>query len=358
MNNENRAVAILGAGSSGMATAAWLTMAGCRVTLCDTPEQAADFDRIRAQNGIILRGGSGKTGCALPYKLTHDFEEALKGARCVIICTSAGRHEEIAERVAPLAQNGQVFLLNPGNFGSFGLRRRLDALGRKDVAVAELCGCLWACRRTAPGEVLVAMPAKEGTVAALPASDTGKVIEAFDGIWKLNPGKNVLEVSLNSPNVISHVAGAVLNATPVEKKGEQFAFFMDGLSETVIQTFVLLEAERKAVMDALGLRLYGASSEGLMRKLMAPDCPAALHCFRALDGPSSFAHRYVSEDAACGVAMIVALGQEYGVPTPLTHAYLTIAGSINREDYLRTGRTPENLGLKGCSKEALLQALA
>ena len=356
--NENRAVTILGTGSSGMATAAYLTLAGCRVTLCDTPEQAADFEHTRAQNGIILRGGSGKTGCVLPYKLTNSFEEALRDALCVIICTSAGRHEEIAERVVPLAREGQVFLINPGNFGSFGLRRRLDALGKENVAVAELCGCLWACRRTAPGEVLVAMPAKEGTVAALPAADTQKVIDAFAGIWKLNPGKNVLEVSLNSPNVISHVAGAVLNATPVEKKGEQFAFFMDGLSETVIQTFIMLEEERKAVMDALELRLYGASSEGLMRKLMSPDCPEALYYFRSLDGPSSFAHRYVSEDAACGVAMLVSLGQAYGVPTPLTHAYLTIAQSINREDYLRSGRTLESLNLTGLSKEALLQSLA
>ena len=341
-----------------MATAAYLTQAGCRVTLCDTPEQAGDFEQIRRQNGIILRGGSGVTGCILPHKLTNDFEEALLDSGCVIICTSAGRHLEMAERIAPLAQPGQVFLLNPGNFGSFFLRRALDGLGKQDVAVAELCGCLWACRRPAPGEVLIAMAPKEGTIAALPASDTRKVIDAFEGIWKLNPGKNVLEVSLNSPNVISHVAGAVLNATSVEKKGEQFAFFMDGLSETVIQTFIQLEAERKAVMDALDMKIYGASSEGLMRKLMSPDCPAALHYFRALDGPSSFAHRYVSEDAACGVAMIVSLGAAYGVPTPLTQAYLTIAQSINREDYLRTGRTLESLALAGLSKDALMQALA
>lgn len=341
-----------------MATAAYLTMTGCRVTLCDTPEQAADFEQIRSQGGIILTGGSGSNGCALPWKLTNDFEDALRDSSCVIVCTSAGRHKEMAQRIAPLAQPGQVFLINPGNFGSFFLRRALDELGKQDVAVAELCGCLWACRRPAPGQILVAMPPKEGTVAALPAADTQKVIEAFEGIWKLKAGKNVLEVSLNSPNVISHVAGAVLNATPVEKKGADFAFFMDGLSETVIQTFIDLEAERKAVMDALGMDIYGASSEGLMRKLMDPDCPAALHYFRGLDGPSSFAHRYVSEDAACGVAMIVSLGREYGVPTPLTQAYLTIAQSINRQDYLRTGRTLETLGLSGLDADALMQALA
>lgn len=340
-----------------MSTAAYLTLSGCRVTLCDTPEQAVDFDVIRKQNGILLRGGSGKTGCALPYKLTYDFAEALQDSDCVIVCTSAGRHKEIAERIAPLAQSRQSFLLSPGNFGSFVFRRLLDAHGKQDIAVAELCGNLWACRRTAPGEVLIAMPLKEGTIAALPSVNTQKVIGAFQGILALKPGRNVLEISLNSPNVISHVAGAVLNATQLERKGADFAFFQDGLSETVIQTFIQLEAEREAVLNKLGLSVYGASSEGLMRKLMDPNCPEALCYFRSLDGPSSFSHRYVSEDAACGVAMIVSLGKQYQVPTPLTEAYLTIAQSINQENYLKTGRTLETVGLANLMTEELLASL-
>ena len=357
MNNANKKMTILGAGSSGMATAAYFTLNGCSVTLCDTVEQAIDFEIIRKQNGIILRGGSGKTGCVLPEKMTNDFAEALEGADRIVICTSAGRHKEIAGIIAPLAKSGQIFLLSPGNFGAFLLRKELDRLGKQDVIVAELCGNFWACRRTAPGEVLIAMPLKEGTIAALPAKDTQRVIDSFREIMALKAGKNVLEVSLNSPNVISHVAGAVLNATQVERKAEAFAFFQDGLSETVIQTFIQLEAERAAVMKKLGLSVYAASSEGLMRKLMDPECPPALHHFRGLDGPSSFAHRYVSEDAACGVAMIVSIGRAYGVPTPLTGAYLTIAESINQEDYLRNGRTLEAFGLDGLTAEELLTKL-
>lgn len=354
---NNKKVTILGAGSSGMATAAYLTMAGCSVTLCDTPEQAIDFGVIQKQGGIILRGGSGQTGCSLPDKLTNDFEEALAEAECVLVCTSASRHKEIAQRIAPLAKPGQKYLLSPGNFGAFFLRKALDELGKQAVVVAELCGNLWACRRTAPGEVLVAMPLKEGAIAALPVADTQTVIDAFQGILSLKAGKNILEVSLNSPNVISHVAGAVLNATQVERKGDAFAFFQDGLGEAVIHSFIRLEAERDAVMSKLGLSVYGASSEGLMRKLMDPNGPESLRFFRSLDGPSSFSHRYVSEDAACGVAMIVSLGQQYGVPTPLTQAFLTIAGSINETDYLQNGCTLENVGLAGLTAEQLLAKL-
>ena len=53
-------ITILGAGSAGMTTAAWLEMDGWEVTLWDTPDQAGDFEAIRRQGGIILRGGSGR----------------------------------------------------------------------------------------------------------------------------------------------------------------------------------------------------------------------------------------------------------------------------------------------------------
>lgn len=350
-------ITILGAGSTGMATAAYLTLCGCRVTLCDAESQAADFEQIRMQNGIILRGGSGKTGCAMPWKLTTDFGEALSDASAVLVCCSASRHEELAEVCAAFARSGQVLLLSPGNFGSFVFRKKLDEAGKEDVAVAELSGNIWACRRTAPGETLIALPFRKGTVAALPVCDTERVMEAFEDIFVLEAGKNVLEVSLNSPNVISHVGGAVLNAVQVEKLGETFAFFQDGLSESVIHSFVALEAERNAVLECLGLQVYAASSEGLMRKLMKDDKDPVFSFFRALDGPSGFSHRYVAEDAACGVSMLVSLGRQYGVATPLTQAFLTIAGSINETDYMQNGYTLEQLGLAGLTREELLEKL-
>lgn len=340
-----------------MATAAYFTLKGWEVTLWDTPEQA-DFEAIRLGGGIRLEGGSGLTGCAMP-RLTHDLAEALEWSGRVIVCTSAARHKELAEQAAPLAKPGQVLLLNPGNFGSFFFRRALDALGRQEVLTAELCGCLWACRRTAPGVTLVASPLKDRLkTAALPARDTGRVIEAFREMLPLEEGSNVLEVSLNSPNVISHVAGAVLNAGGIERKGEAFAFFLDGLGENCIQCFGALEKERNAVMERLGLAVYSPSSEGFMRLLMDRGSHPELDLFRSLDGPSGFSHRYVSEDAACGSAMLVSLGRQYGVPTPVTGAFLTIAGLLGGQDYAAGGRTLETLGLAGRTGEQLLAALA
>ena len=354
----DKCVTVLGAGSSGMTTAAYLGMEGWDVTLCDTPEQSGDFEVIRRQNGIILRGGSGKTGCQMPWKLTNNFKEALSGVKRVIICVSAGRHEEVARLVAPLAEEGQSFLLSPGNFGSFYFKKELEAEGKKGVKVAELSGNLWACRRTAPGEVLSSNPLKKSLkVAALPSMDTEAVIEDFSDVLPLTAAANIIEASLNSPNVVSHVSGAVLNATDIERKGKDYAFFMDGLGEAVLTCFGNLENALKAVMDKLGLGVYNPPSEGHMRRLMDQEHYPELDYFRRLDGPSSFRHRYVSEDAACGVAMLVSLGQQYQVPTPVTQSFLTIAGAINGVDYLHEGRTLENLGLSGLTIQELMEQL-
>ena len=95
-----------------------------------------------------------------------------------------------------------------------------------------------------------------------------------------------------------------------------------------------------------------------MRSIMDRDSHPELDWFRGLDGPSSFQHRYVSEDAACGLAMLVSLGRQYQVPTPLAQAFLTVAGVINGTDYLASGRTLESLGLGGLSPQDLLARLA
>ncbi len=353
----NKRVTILGAGSSGMSTAAWLKSQGWETTLCDTPEQS-EFDAIKKQKGIILRGNTGSNGCHMPDRLTYDFAEALSDTDRVIICTSAGRHKEIAERVAPLAREGQAFLISPGNFGSFLFREELEKQGKTGVYVAELSGNLWACRSHASGEVLVASPLKPALkMAALPACDTENVIRIFDGVLPLEGAGHVLEASLNSPNVVSHVAGAIVNAVDIERKGKEFAFFLDGMGETTLKCFGAVEKERNAVLETLGMEIYSPSSEGFMRTLMDRSSHRELDLFRELDGPSDFAHRYVSEDAACGMAMLVSLGKAYKVPVSFCEALLVMARAINGEDYLVSGRTLENLGLDGLTKEELLKRL-
>jgi len=48
------------------------------------------------------------------------------------------------------------------------------------------------------------------------------------------------------------------------------------------------------------------------------------------------------------------LGEKLGVATPLINAFIEIASVLNKEDYRKTGRTLETLGLDRLSKEQIM----
>lgn len=352
-------VTIIGCGSTGKATAAWLTLRGHSVALCDTERFLPDMDDMRTHGGILLRGGSGETGKAMPALVTTDFASALAASNRVLICVPDFRHEEVARLCTPHLKPEHCVMVVPGNLGSLVFRRVLGEQGKSGISapcLAEMSDNLWACRTTGPSEVLIALPIKPKRVAALPASDTPRAIAAFEGIIAMAAGRNILETTLNSPNVVTHVAGTVPNASAVEKSGGKFAFFQDGLTPSVIRCASAVEAERDAVLAAMGLDRYGPVTV-LCEMLMRGDVPPGFETFLSLDGPGDLQHRYVTEDAACGMALLVSLGKLCGVDVSLSSALLTVASCFNGEDYLGNGRTLANMGLGGLDKEELLAQL-
>ena len=64
-------------------------------------------------------------------------------------------------------------------------------------------------------------------------------------------------------------------------------------------------------------------------------------------------HRFVDEDARVGASLIISLGDLLGIPTPLARAMLNFASIINDFDYLKHGRTLDNLGLSNFTAEEL-----
>ena len=69
-------------------------------------------------------------------------------------------------------------------------------------------------------------------------------------------------------------------------------------------------------------------------------------------------HRYITEDASAGGALMVSLGEMINIPMPITKAVVTLASVINQTDYLRDGLTVEKLGLAKLSIKELNRFLA
>lgn len=351
-------IVIIGCGTTGEAAAAWFSLRGKRVALCDAERFIPRMETIRGRGGILLRGNAGSTGRAMPELLTTNVAEALASSSRVLVCVPALRHEEAARLCRPFLTAEHCVLVVPGNMGSLVFRAVFaedETCAANRACIAEMSDNLWACRTTGPAEVLAALPMKDKRVAALPAGDTPRVLEAFKDMLPLAAGGNVLETALNSPNVVTHVAGCVPNAAGIDRSGGNFAFFRDGLSASVIKCSAAVEAERDAVLERLGLARY-MQVTALSEKLMQ-GTPPGFEAFVELDGPGNLRHRYVEEDAMCGMALLVSLAEACGVDVPVSRSLLCLAGVFNGTDYAEAGRNLKNLGLGGLAPREILARL-
>ena len=338
----NKRIVIIGAGASGMVTAAWLLQHGHEVIVCDTEAQSkADFAQIR-ENGLHVDGSGFEKLDRIPI-MTHRIEEAM-GADCVIVCVSSGRQQAVAEWMAPYLRKEQSLLLVPGNFGSVVFQRVFQERGVHCAILAELAECLWACRKRGAGRYISAMPPGIKRIAALPSTETEKAFEYFSEFFALQQGRNILENSLNSPNVISHVAGTLLNLGGIAEKGAEFALFAHGMSAGYLHCMALLEEERDKVLAAADLASFAKSVSSLMALLQDIEHHPEMLAFRSLAGPDNLYHRFITEDASCGVAMLCSLAQKYAVDIPVTAALLTLASKLTDADYMQSGRTLAWLG--------------
>ncbi len=339
---ENR-LSIIGCGALGLTAAAYYTSKGYQILLCDSEKRLEKEKRVLMETGIYLEGTLSYEKPVKLCKVTENMEECAGFSKRILVCTSADRHQETAQAIAPFIKSHHMVLIIPGNAGSVLFRKAFEAAGSGAAATAELSESLWSCRKQGAGRVFVASTLQEKRIAAYPSNDTRRVMDGFGGLFEAVPGKHIVETVLNSPNVVSHLAGAVLNAGEIEKKGKEFALFQDGLSEIFISCIEKLEEERNQVLKKNGMEIYHPPSKDLLKALKDYRCHPELDEFRALKGPDSFRHRYVTEDASCGVALLVSLGRRTGVKLPLTEAFLKIVDSVNGENSLIHGRTWENL---------------
>jgi opine dehydrogenase len=58
-----------------------------------------------------------------------------------------------------------------------------------------------------------------------------------------------------------------------------------------------------------------------------------------------------------GLVPMSQIGSKLGVATPLMNAFIDVASALIREDYRKTGRNLESMGLVGLSKEQILDIL-
>jgi opine dehydrogenase len=367
LSEANRAttVAIIGAGIGGVYLAAHLGVAGFRLRLHDIDEgRLAD---IRAMGGLSVEGES--DGFAAVERVTVDPGEAVDGAGIVIVVTGGNAQESVATGLAPFLCDGQLLLLIQGNTGgALVVRRALDAAGcRARVDIAEMDNYPYSCRRLAPTRIRPVVAKRWLQVAAFPGN---RIDAVFARLAPLFPAAvaapSAVSTGFTNANAMLHVANCLANAARIESGGG-YKFYAEGVTPAVARLYEAINAERVAIAAALGAavpdlaewfeRAYGVRTGSLdetCRRLTYDDNGP----YQATGTPSSFEHKYITEDVPVGLMPMSALGRAAGVATPAIDALIEIVRHMTGKDFAAEARTLDRLGLAGMDASQIRRIMA
>jgi opine dehydrogenase len=229
-----------------------------------------------------------------------------------------------------------------------------------NAILAEAETLIYACRSEGPAQARILRIKEAVPVAALPATQTRRVLEALAPAFpQFIDGQSVLHTGLNNMGAIFHPALALLNAARIESTRGEFQFYIEGVTPSVAGVLAALDRERVMVAAALGLR----ARTGLEWLKLAYDARGAnlyeaiqnQSGYRGIKAPATLNHRYITEDVPMSLVPIAALGQRHGVPVRGMESIIRLACIIHQTDYWRRGRTPVSLGIDQVSAEEVLQ---
>lgn len=345
-------VTVVGAGGTGCCTAAELTLMGHVVTLCEEEGCCAEnMAAIQKRGGVELTGLA-TTGYAEIAELTHDFQAAISGAQVIFITALSTRHQHLCSKMISYLKDGQTILFSAGSCGSIILRKLMKEQGcTAKIVVGELEGNMFPCRMRPNATGYIGMPGgKPKTIAAFPAKDTPKLCEVIGQFYQCVPAVNVFETTLNASNIIVHLGGSILNTGAVETT-ENFCFYNQGLTPSVLKVIEALGNERDAISKKLGYTVR--SSVGFMKQLADKEGFPQFDGFRSLEGPLTMQDRYIFEDAQNGATFLSSLADAIGLSAPIARAFVTIASTINDTDYYAAGHTLDKLGMDGMDAQQI-----
>lgn len=341
---------MIGGGGTGIMMAADLSLKGHEVTLYEQKEHAKNLEAIQAR-GYVEVTGNAVNGRAVIKHITTDIEAALKHAEIILIALMAQRQEVVMDLMLPYLRDGQTVCFSSGSCASLILKNKITG---KDVLTGEMQGNIYPCRLLSDGSLISAFDYKEKAVAAFPAKDNDRFVEALSQVYACHSVKNVFQATLNSPNTSIHLAGTILGTAKMETM-DDFRLYRDGLSPSVAELIEAVEAEKERVIVKMGYEMGRASGE--IKALMQYDENPHLDIFRGLEGPTGINHRYVTEDAYAGNSLLLSLGRAFDIEMPVLAGLIAIASVLNKTDFYKQGRTMERFGLKGMTPGEVNQYL-
>jgi opine dehydrogenase len=358
IQDERRpAFAVLGIGNGGQAMAGFLSLRGFAVNVWNrSPGKVEALNRL---GGIQLNGEI--QGFGAPSMVTNDVSRAIGGVHVVMVTVPATGHRDVAALLAPHLRDGQIVVLNPGRTGgALAFKRNLLEAGcSADITLAETNTFIYASRTLEPGRSHIYGIKQRVTLAALPAVRTMDVLRAVRPAFpQFVPAESVLATSLDNMGAIFHPAPMLLNVTRVEQ-GEKYHHYTHGISPAVARLLERLDSERMALAHALGVaarsaiqwlvETYGVTAQGLYQSIQANKA------YQGIFAPESLDTRYIHEDIPFSLVPMAHLSEFAGLGSPVTRSIISLAEGLTGEDFWRTGRDAQEMGITGMARGELLR---
>ncbi len=338
-----------------------LAILGFDVTLWNrSPERV---EHVALRGGIDVEGEV--DGFGTPRLATADLRKAVGGTDVIMVVTPAFAHADLARSLARVLRDGQIVVLNPGRTGgalefAHVLRRERC---RAKALIAETQTLLYVSRHLEPTRAHIFQIKNEVPLAALPSYRTTEVLKAVRQAFpQFVAGGNVLQTSMDNIGSLFHPAVTVLNAARIESTHGDFEYYLEGITPSVARVLEQIDSERMEVAAELGIRAHRAkdwlyqayASAGSTLYESIQVTPG----YKGVRAPSMVTHRYITEDVPMSLVPIASLGEQLGVELPTTRAIIHLASLMTGQDFWKTGRTVERMGLAGKSLREIRSVVA
>jgi len=355
-------IAVLGGGHGCYAAAAELSENGHDVVLWR--RDAAALRPVIESGAITVTDRAGTRPVPIST-IAETLAEAVKGAHLIVLPLPANSHESLAGQLAPLLEDGQVLFMAPGTLGTLVFARAMQAAGNSaDVSFAETGTLPYLVRKNGEASVRISAYAVRLPTGIFPLRNADRALAIVQAAYPAAEfAGTALSGALMNIGPIIHPPLILMNAGPLEHF-PSWDIHNEGTQPSIRRVTTALDHERIGMREALG---YGpphfplahhydpdAEEEWLYSRTSHSELTDSGDWRETID---LLHHRYMTEDCALGVPLLVSVGRWLGYETPIASAMLSIASAVVGRDLYATGRTLEQVGLASLNRAEMERTL-
>ncbi|MBT4691315.1 MAG: NAD(P)-binding domain-containing protein [Rhodospirillaceae bacterium] len=354
-------IAVIGGGHGCHAAAADLSDQGHEVRFWR--RDGAALSAIKDAGAIRLIDAVGERAVPL-HLVTDDVGEALAGAELIVAPLPAPALEDLAGTLAPHLQDGQVLFIPPGTLSAIPMARIIRRHGNDaDISFVESGTLPYLARLRSPDTIAISARATRLPSGVYPARVSDHALAlASKAFPSIEPVADALDAALMNAGPIIHPPLILMNAGPMQHF-DTWDIHNEGTQPAIRAVTDALDAERVTLREAMG---YGGPHFPLKDHYddAGPEWMYGNAAHEQLTDSGDWrehidlhSHRYMREDVAMGLALMVSLADWAGVPCPIAKGLLAMGSAICAEDFRHGRRSWEGLGLDQLDRGALTTML-